>query len=540
MRMVSALSALALTALAACPAAKPATQPATASPTGAAFTERASLNVSAPATTLPLYPLVYRFDPGKWVSRPGFRRASDGAVEVNYGRRYGGVGWQFNPVSTAQLCLTAYNEHAIDGRAVDRSYTIDAARSLLRRAEATRQGIVWRYAFPNTTFGLHPLWISGMAQGLGAACLAGAYKLSGTGAYLHAARRAFGGLTAPYGYMGTAARAGDGVFYEELAGGGTGPTHTLNGMIFALAGIDFLQRVDPRPATRAALAAGVRGVASLLPRFDAPGMSLYDLGASRPAGPGHYNRTHIAQMVWLAQASNDTRFLEAALRFASHERNVPFTVTSSLRAIAGNDPEGMTRYGGSYEIPAGRVATLTLRLLRPEGVDEIVLFSPGDAARPARVEVSGGRVEYTPKRVRVTLAPAGTRTLSIRVTAPRSSAAHIDLITLSNPRTRALSAVSSDLGLTGPALATLDGRGGSKWTTTHPDAWLLFALPSGTRTIRLSLCAASTPGLAFGASLGSWTRPAPATGEVEVPDGARYALLRWPSNGCLAELAPQP
>jgi hypothetical protein len=172
-------------------------------------------------------------------------------------------------------------------------------------------------------------------------------------------------------------------------------------------------------------------------------------------------------------------------------------------------------------------------------VDEIVLFSPSESERPASVAVAGGSSEYAPQRVRVTLDAKAARTLSVTVTASRSSHARIDLLTLSNEATRSLSAVSSDLGLTGPAQFTLDGRGGSRWTTTHANAWLLFALPAGTRSLRLTLCATGRPDVAFGSSLGSWTPPVPASEQVDLPPGTRFALLRWAAGGCLAELSPQ-
>ena len=261
----------------------------------------------SPVRIAPVYPLPL---PTSTRIPGGVRRTAGGVLERWYGAKHNGAGWQFQPVTTTYHCLAAHRLAEEDADA--RADVVRTADALFRHGDATRAGVVWRYNFPNARFGMRAGWISGMAQGMAMACFAAAFDVSGEKRFLAAARHAFTGLVGAYNRGGARTNIGGGWYFEETAQPGTRPSHILNGMVAAIAGVWFTNEIDPRPEYARAIAMGTTAVAALAHRYPLPGRrSLYDL-AGHVASP-KYNEINATFLCWLYDLAGDAR-LESAAR----------------------------------------------------------------------------------------------------------------------------------------------------------------------------------------------------------------------------------
>lgn len=484
-----------------------------------------------------------------------YERAKDGAVLKEYGSTYG-AGSQFSPVSAARFCYWAYNGY-VRGETGLRRHIVQQANGLLARADSVATGDVWRYAFPQPTFGAQSGWISGMAQGSAMACLGGAFHVTGNAKYLRAAERAFSAMVAPFGDDGTMTEVGDGVFYEEVAGRGSEPAHILNGMIFALAGIWTLNAINEDAQYEEALSQGIEGVRGVLEQYDAPGASLYDLVYKRTARlgvTGVYNIVHVAQLQWMYEVSRDPAFLETAFSFLENERNLPYTAEASSFS-PDHGTEALTGEGSYFAAPTGESVELTVNLDEPAAIDRLYMVSYADEMTPSEVEVrTGDHVETHAPVDRFASLPIDVEEpidqLSISMTPQTGSRIALFLVGLSAPSSRSLVALPSDLDpfwrqtslwdAQGPLNAS-DGDPETMWSTDHQNPWLVVKLgETAFSKLALQPCREDDPPeVRFGADLRTWgplMRP-DKHGEVPIPPDASYALFRWRGKGaCVKEI----
>lgn len=519
--------------------------------------EAPPLTRTFPTTARPLYPLADNFRTSSWLRNPLYRIADDGALETDYGARYDNAGWQFSPVAASQFCYTAYNESVLTGDEGLRSQVLGQAEGLLARGERVNGALLWRYDFPQSTFEAGPGWISGMAQGLALACFAGAHVLSGDQRYLDAAAQAFDAMVAPFGDEGTAVPLAQGTFYEEVAGRGSKPAHILNGMVYALAGLWLLQEVDPRPEYADALAQGVAGVRTLLPQYDAPGVSLYDLGPKRVARLGrNYNLVHVAQLQWLHGITGDPEFLRMALRFLSYERAVPAEISADA-AIPERGPENLSGTGSYFAAPVGQPVTLSFAYPAARLLDRLRVIAYTEESVPAEILVEAGgrstRVEPDGRFLEVPIEPVETDRVRVRLRPGDGRRVALFFLGLSGPEERSLTPLSSDTSTywsaTGDELGPhhpfnlLDGDATTSWASDHERPWLLIDLgdlrPS---RLRIEGCDAERRyEVRFTPDLDRWSRPREQTGgaTLSVPADSRFLSLHFDGpGGCLSSIRP--
>jgi hypothetical protein len=493
------------------------------------------------------------------------RIAADGALETDYEARYPGAGWQFSPVAAAQYCYQMHNALAIQGEPIYREAVLSLANGLLKRAERTAQGILWRYQFPQPTFGADKGWISGMAQGLAIACFGAAYSLTGEKKFQQGAADALGVLVADFGDNGTAVELGDGLYYEEVAGAGSEPSHILNGMVYALMGLWFYNEIDPSPPVQKALNAGIRGVQAALPEYDAPGVSLYDLEFRRLARVGKdYNVVHVAQLQWLHEITGEAAYGRAALRFMQHERSPVFTGSASSQRP--ERPIENVDGSKSYFVAAeGGPVMVHLTFDEPRIVDRLMLIGYSDSTRAGHVQLKAGdfsmEQNVTSRFSEFDFAPQEVEVVEITLTPhKRGSRVALALLAVNGPGDRRLTAVSSDTRSyrdsevstqrakrtppSGSPLNVSDGDVETVWTTDARDPWLLVHL--GDRDLS-GLSLRTCPGaplpveVTYSPDLEDWsTVEALEEATASVPDGARYAHFRWAAAGaCVAEVSAE-
>lgn len=213
----------------------------------------------------PIYPIDYR---------PKLRyplRNASGIVVLPYPKP---IGERVNPEAASQLALGAHAAWLID-------HDSDARRTFFTHAEFLRSSMdpddgIWYYDFD--WFANKAPWGSALAQSRGASVLFRAARVTGDDSYAEAARRALRSLGRPIGDGGFLTthetQVGAAVYFEEYP---RHPTAVLNGSMAALFGLFELAHFLDDDDARRLWDAGTRGLAAMLPLYDAGWWTLYDL-----------------------------------------------------------------------------------------------------------------------------------------------------------------------------------------------------------------------------------------------------------------------
>jgi hypothetical protein len=519
------------------------------------------LYLTTETADLPLFPLAHNFNTKTYLESAYFRFAEDGAIEKDYRERYDNASWQYSPVVAAAFCYNAYNERVLTNNLTLENQVLQQAYGLLSRSEHSDEALIWRYNFSQDTFGAEPGWISSMAQGLAMACFSGAYLLTGNQSFAEVSYKAYLGLNASFGDNGTRVDlAEEAVFFEEVAGKGSQPSHILNGMIYALGGIWLANEANPIQEYSSALEKGIAGVRILLNDYDVDGTSLYDLGPKRIARLGtDYNLVHVAQMQWLYHLTGDTVFLEKAMSFLSYERAHHYDASASS-FIENYGPENLLGLRSYFSVPSGEETNITFNFSETVIIDQINMISYADSTIPESAFLSVAN-EITELDIQgrfssFTISPVETSEISIRLVPPEGRRIALFLMSFSSSETRMLTTLSSDLSVywqpgetkakSDPAKwSTLNLNDDEKhtfWTTEHEKPWLLIWLEEfGEGKINLQACLDKPLGN-FSASesnnLQKWKKIIAAdSNHVPVSSEAKYLVIEWEAAGaCLADL----
>jgi len=245
-----------------------------------------------------------------------------GVVMAAYG---GTLGNQYNPVTISQAAITYYyaavnsTEPAAQKKS-DRTALLVQADWLVAHQDATGR---WLYRFP---FAGQPVpWVSAMAQGMGISALIRAHAVSPDARYLRAIAKSRATFDRDWslGGVGSWQQVGPKRYlvYEEYMTPYS--PHTLNGWMFAMAGLYESSVYLHDIKAKAALDRSDRGIAALkalLPYYDTGSWSTYNLKRLDATVNGsrakrHYHEIHIRQLRWYAKVTGDPFFAGYADRF---------------------------------------------------------------------------------------------------------------------------------------------------------------------------------------------------------------------------------
>lgn len=238
---------------------------------------------------------------------------------------YPGIGYQINPVTSAQYGLWAYDLYVRDHDVGHRRTFLHIANWLVKHQARDR----WLYGFD---FVLHGLalakpWPSAMAQGQAMSVLSRAYRLTGNGVYRTVALRALrpflsnvkrGGVTRCF-----LADCAD-LFYEEYPT--RPPSYVLNGFMFTLIGLYDLGSVAPHSQALSLYQEGRRTLEAALPRYDVGGLATYDLthltvkGRKPEIASSDYQAVHVYLLRALDSLKRNRVFRYYADRWEANSR----------------------------------------------------------------------------------------------------------------------------------------------------------------------------------------------------------------------------
>lgn len=242
----------------------------------------------------------------------------------------GHIGRQYNPCAIAQYGLGWFARWKHGDEAAREPFK-KTTWWLFENLEIDSLGRgCWWYHFACDAYGLTLPWKSALAQGQGLSVLLRAYREFEDDRFLKAAWAAYMAMATPIDNGGLLRRLDKGLILEEVVA--DRPTAILDGMIFALLGLQDFCFVTKDPQAIKLFDDCLETLERLLPRYDLGYWSRADLYHDAPPmiASTFYHGLHIAQLKVLENLSGNSVWGEYACRWeeqASHPWN-------RLRAIA--------------------------------------------------------------------------------------------------------------------------------------------------------------------------------------------------------------
>ena len=247
-------------------------------------------------------------DEGAWNSYKQKLVFDEGGIPY-YNYSYFGdlyIGLQRYPITIEHEALRLYDEYQRSIGPKNESakqYFINNADWLVDNPTIKQQNASFPYAIYEHTFTwppykLEPPWQSGMAQGRALIVMVKAHELTGEQKYLESAKMLLNSFFVEIGDGGVTSKSKDnGWWYEEYASTDTSAvkdSRVLNGMMFALLGINEYYNYTHDPDARVVFDQGILALKNDLPKYDKNGVSLYD--ALGTASGEEYHNLHITQL----------------------------------------------------------------------------------------------------------------------------------------------------------------------------------------------------------------------------------------------------
>lgn len=304
----------------------------------------------------------------------------DGILYFDYESRYENLGKYNNPTFVAAYADSLYHEISQGNKSLIGDF-IKQVDYLLSKADIDKSGdLYWSYPFANPYFNAPEGWYSGMASGRVLGVLARAHYLTKDEKYLKAAEKVCNKLIKPVKRAGMSTYEGKGkIWLEEVAYPKAESFKVLNGHIYGLSGLyDYANYINDKKLKDIA-EDGFNTVLVNLEKIDAGFISYYcENMPGREvsyAELGGYNVTHIHQLLYCYQITNNPQFLEKAMRLQLYENFQPkitasFTTNSSTH---GTDKMNLTfgnNYWSSYKFPV----TVTMDLLDKISFEAITII----------------------------------------------------------------------------------------------------------------------------------------------------------------------
>lgn len=336
-----------------------------------------TINAEVTFYEIPSAPFVMRKE-GYYVHPYGLDE--DGILYCDYGEKYNSLGKYHNPTFVAGYADSLYHEISQGNKSLIDDF-LKQVNYLISTADEDASGdFYWSYPFANPYFNASKGWYSGMTSGRMLGVLARAHYLTKDEKYIKAAEKVCNKLIKPVKKAGMSTYEGKGrIWLEEVAYPNAESFKVLNGHIYGLSGLyDYANYINDESIKGIAMA-GFNAVLKSLEKFDAGFMSYYCEnmpGREKSyAGLGDYNVTHVHQLLYCYQITDNPEFLKRAMRFQLYENfNPEITATFTTNPKThGTDKMNLTfgnNYWSSYKFPV----TVTMDLREKISFDAITII----------------------------------------------------------------------------------------------------------------------------------------------------------------------
>jgi len=217
------------------------------------------------------------------------------------------IGNQRNPVSISQEAFTIYKKFEKTKDEKSKKLLINNADWLVENSNNHNDYAILEYNFPWPVYDLEKPWRSAMAQGQAIQALIKADKISANKKYLETALSLLNSFYIEVKKGGVTYKDSENEWwYEEYASNKGKIPRVLNGMIFALLGINDFYKYTNNNNAKFLFEQGIRSLKKNLPKYDYEnGYSFYDL-LGRPSRK--YHAVHVELMKKLFEITDEKIF----------------------------------------------------------------------------------------------------------------------------------------------------------------------------------------------------------------------------------------
>jgi len=242
-----------------------------------------------------------------------------GIVQVDYENE---IGIQYNPVTIAQYALANYEQYLLTREDKYKTTFLTQVEYLRNNYDVIGEDMIgFPYYFPMPTYGLEPVWYSGMAQGQVVSVLARAYLLTHDETILPFSKKVNNFMLYPVSKGGTLTYTPEGnVWVEEYPS--KEPSLVLNGFMFSILGLYDYTHLFPEVSEAYQKVAEMycsclESLKESLKYYDTGSWLKYCRSDDRLCGR-NYMEVQVTQMKQLFAVTNDSYFDSIATKWESY------------------------------------------------------------------------------------------------------------------------------------------------------------------------------------------------------------------------------
>jgi len=235
----------------------------------------------------------------------------------------GKVGKQYNPIAIAQYGLGHYNFYKRTGEKKHYSIFLKQADWMERNLERNPKGLhVWNHHFDwEYRQYLKAPWYSALSQGQGISLLIRAFVETKEKRYFDAVKNAFESFKKEISQGGVKYTDENGfIWFEEALV--NPPTHTLNGFIWALWGVNDYYIFAKEETAKTLFDEAVRTLEKNLDQFDIGFWSLYEQSGTmlKMVASHFYHSLHIVQLKIMYTLTKKEIFKKYAEKWSAYQK----------------------------------------------------------------------------------------------------------------------------------------------------------------------------------------------------------------------------
>lgn len=264
---------------------------------------------------------------------------ADGVYMFNYGEYavFQEAGWQSTPYHVGNYGMLGFSAWCSFNDPAGLVIGLKQADWYIKNAVKHKDFATWHYTFANPEFGLFNYWTSAYGNSNAIYLLTDAYAITGEHKYLDYAQLAVNSFQVTMDKNGVSSLMDDGesLIFEETAGPGVAGSRILNVHLLALRALDFYAQYTQDETAQMLVDMGIETVRKYLPAFDVQTMSLYALGPQPQRSNSRFlsfHQQHIEGLLWLYEYTQETVFLDYALRWQQYMFE-PYATDTYLNAV---------------------------------------------------------------------------------------------------------------------------------------------------------------------------------------------------------------
>ncbi|MGN0170891.1 MAG: D-glucuronyl C5-epimerase family protein [Lachnospiraceae bacterium] len=316
----------------------------------------------------------------------------NGICYYDYGSNYGGLGKYSNPTYVAAYANALYCDY-LDGDTTKKEAFLAQVDYLMESATVEGEYAYWTYSFEIPSFECPTGWYSAMTSGRILGVLARCHSLTGDNSYLDFAEKVFNKLcqSREEGGMTTYSNEKE-AWLEADTYVGAASFKVLNGHIYGLSGLYDYALYTENEEARELVQKCFNALLHNIDAYDSGYLSYYcEYMPSKLkafAAPHDYHTIHINQLLWCYKVTNESSFLEKAMRFQMYDCfNPQITASHTVDEIGHGTDKMNLSFGNNYWSSSEFPVVLMIDCQDVISVSEIILLGHSTETSPTDIKI---------------------------------------------------------------------------------------------------------------------------------------------------------